>query len=245
MKKVFLEKSLNLIKNYYSYDDIKLQEIKYGLETLYITITKTVVIFALALLLNIFKELMIMMVFYGFLRLFAHGLHAKKSWQCWVTSVPLFLILPYLSTILFIPKEIYLILGTFITIMIYFYAPADTEKKPIVNKKRRMFFKITSTVISIMYLVLIFSSCLTTGFGFYDKLGRFGGTGTIIPITGFANSMTSAGIESKPEGLCLGIFMNLFKLAGSVISSSIVFGVLVGLISWVINKLWKESVIAV
>ena len=89
----------------------------------------------------------------------------------------------------------------------------------------------------IMYLVLIFSSCLTTGFGFYDKLGRFGGTGTIIPITGFANSMTSAGIESKPEGLCLGIFMNLFKLAGSVISSSIVFGVLVGLISWVINKL--------
>lgn len=156
MKKVFLEKSLNLIKNYYSYDDIKLQEIKYGLETLYITITKTVVIFALALLLNIFKELMIMMVFYGFLRLFAHGLHAKKSWQCWVTSVPLFLILPYLSTILFIPKEIYLILGTFITIMIYFYAPADTEKKPIVNKKRRMFFKITSTVISIIYLVLIY-----------------------------------------------------------------------------------------
>lgn len=156
MKKVFLEKSLNLIKNYYSYDDIKLQEIKYGLETLYITITKTVVIFALALLLNIFKELMIMMVFYGFLRLFAHGLHAKKSWQCWVTSVPLFLILPYLSTILFIPKEIYLILGTFITIMIYFYAPADTEKKPIVNKKRRMFFKITSTVISIIYLALIY-----------------------------------------------------------------------------------------
>lgn len=156
MKKVFLEKSLNLIKNYYSYDDIKLQEIKYGLETLYITITKTVVIFALALLLNIFKELMIMMVFYGFLRLFAHGLHAKKSWQCWVTSVPLFLILPYLSTILLIPKEIYLVLGTFITIMIYFYAPADTEKKPIVNKKRRMFFKITSTVISIIYLVLIY-----------------------------------------------------------------------------------------
>lgn len=156
MKKVFLEKSLNLIKNYYSYNDIKLQEIKYGLETLYITITKTVVIFALALLLNIFKELMIMMVFYGFLRLFAHGLHAKKSWQCWVTSVPLFLILPYLSTILLIPKEIYLVLGTFITIMIYFYAPADTEKKPIVNKKRRMFFKITSTVISIIYLVLIY-----------------------------------------------------------------------------------------
>lgn len=156
MKKVFLEKSLNLIKNYYSYDDIKLQEIKYGLETLYITITKTVVIFALALLLNIFKELMIMMIFYGFLRLFAHGLHAKKSWQCWVTSVPLFLILPYLSTILLIPKEIYLVLGTFITIMIYFYAPADTEKKPIVNKKRRMFFKITSTAISIIYLVLIY-----------------------------------------------------------------------------------------
>ena len=89
----------------------------------------------------------------------------------------------------------------------------------------------------IMYLILIFSSCLLTGLGYYDKLGRFGGTGTIIPITGFANSMTSAAIESKPEGLCCGIFMNMFKLAGSVIASSIVFGVIVGIISWVIGLL--------
>ncbi len=90
---------------------------------------------------------------------------------------------------------------------------------------------------SIMYFGLIFSSCLLTGFGVYDKLGRFGGTGTIIPITGFANSMTSAAIESKPEGLCCGIFMNMFKLAGSVISSSIVFGIIVGIISLVVDLL--------
>mgnify|MGYP003297226045 CR=1 FL=1 len=94
-----------------------------------------------------------------------------------------------------------------------------------------------STAKLMMYLILILSSCIITGLGFYDKLGRYAGTGTIIPITGFANSMTSSGIESKPEGICCGIFMNLFKLAGSVISSSIVFGVIVGFISWVINYL--------
>ena len=89
----------------------------------------------------------------------------------------------------------------------------------------------------LMYFCLIFLSCLFTGIGIYDKLGKPAGAGTIIPITGFANSVTSATIESKPEGLCCGIFMNMLKLAGSVITSAIISGVFVGLISYIVGVL--------
>lgn len=70
---------------------------------------------------------------------------------------------------------------------------------------------------ALMSLTLIFIASLLTGFGIYDKLGQTALSGTIIPITGFANSITSAMLEHKSEGLFYGIGSNAFKLAGSVI----------------------------
>lgn len=78
-------------------------------------------------------------------------------------------------------------------------------------------------------LVMIFLATMFTAFGLYDKLGQFAGCGSIVPITGFANSMTSSAIEAKSEGLVLGVLNNIFKLAGSVIVVSIVCGVVIGL----------------
>ena len=89
----------------------------------------------------------------------------------------------------------------------------------------------------IMYSDLILSASIITGFGYYDKIGKVAGSGSIIPITGFANSITSSAIESKPEGVFCGIFMNIFKLAGSVIASGIVSGIIVGLIKYLVNLL--------
>ena len=88
-----------------------------------------------------------------------------------------------------------------------------------------------------MYSDLILSASIITGFGYYDKIGKVAGSGSIIPITGFANSITSSAIESKPEGVFCGIFMNIFKLAGSVIASGIVSGIIVGLIKYLVNLL--------
>ena len=82
---------------------------------------------------------------------------------------------------------------------------------------------------------------LLTTFGVYDRLGQFAGCGSIIPITGFANSMTSAAIESHSEGLVVGVINNVFKLAGSVIVTATMVGVITGLIRYiggVING-WK------
>jgi stage V sporulation protein AC len=68
---------------------------------------------------------------------------------------------------------------------------------------------------------LIFLSSLLTGLGLYDHIAQWAGAGTIIPVTGFANAITSSAIEHRSEGFVLGVGGNMFKLAGSVI----VFGV--------------------
>lgn len=79
-------------------------------------------------------------------------------------------------------------------------------------------------------ITIIFIAIVLTSLGIYDKIGQFGGCGTIVPITGFANSMASSTIEYHSEGLILGVLTNVFKLAGTVISVSIICGVLFGII---------------
>ena len=65
--------------------------------------------------------------------------------------------------------------------------------------------------------VLIILTVLLTGFGVFDHIAQFAGAGTVIPITGFANTIASAAIEHQTEGYVLGVGGNMFKLAGPVI----------------------------
>ncbi|RWZ60210.1 stage V sporulation protein AC [Halobacillus fulvus] len=82
---------------------------------------------------------------------------------------------------------------------------------------------------------LILLSALLTGFGIYDRIGQFAGAGSAVPVTGFANSVTSAALEHKSEGIVLGVATNLFKLAGSVI----VFGVVSAYVLGIIRYTWS------
>lgn len=86
-----------------------------------------------------------------------------------------------------------------------------------------------------MIITLVFISCLLTGLGIYDKLAQKAGAGTFIPITGFANSMTSCALDSQSEGLIMGIGSNMFKLGGTVITYGIVSSALLGVIRYVIT----------
>lgn len=83
--------------------------------------------------------------------------------------------------------------------------------------------------------IMVFLGAILTGFGIYDRIGQFAGAGSIIPITGFANSMTSAALESKSEGMILGIFVNMFKLAGSVIVVGIISAFVFGTIRYILG----------
>lgn len=80
-------------------------------------------------------------------------------------------------------------------------------------------------------VTLILITAILTGFGIYDKIGAYAGAGSIVPITGFANSVVSPAIEHKREGVVLGLCANMFTVAGPVIvfgiSSSIIVGIIV------------------
>lgn len=155
MKKAFLNWSLSLIKkNKPNISSDELDEIRYGLEGIYLTFTKAIFISLAAYFLGIFKEMLIMLLFFNILRTTAFGLHAKKSWMCWISSSIIFLLLPYISRYIVIPFYIKIILGVIAVIMMFKYAPADTKKHPLVNFKKRKIWKIMS-VIDTLILILI------------------------------------------------------------------------------------------
>lgn len=83
-------------------------------------------------------------------------------------------------------------------------------------------------------MVMVFLGVLLTGIGVYDKIGRFAGAGSIVPITGFANSVVAPAMEYKREGYVMGVGANLFKLAGPVLVYGISTSVAVGLIYCII-----------
>lgn len=86
------------------------------------------------------------------------------------------------------------------------------------------------TVSSTTSIALIFIGIFLTSINAYNRIGKFAGAGSIVPITGFANSIASPAIEFKSEGLVLGVGAKLFQVAGPVlvygISTSIVVGLL-------------------
>ena len=84
-----------------------------------------------------------------------------------------------------------------------------------------------------MIITIVIVTCLLTGLGIFDKLAKFAGAGTFIPITGFANAMSSAALESKSEGLIQGIGSNIFKYGGCVITYGVVSSFIFGVIRYV------------
>ncbi len=92
------------------------------------------------------------------------------------------------------------------------------------------------TSVTLMVITLVFAAALMTGFGVYDKIGQLGGAGTIIPVTGFSNALTSSALEYKEESLILGVGGNMFKLAGTVIVYGVVSAYVFGMIRYLIEN---------
>lgn len=156
MKKKFLRSAIKIIKdNNPDISDIKIEEISYGLEAIYLTFTKLIIIFSLAFILDIVKEVLILLVFYNIIRVNAFGLHATKSIYCLITSTLFFIGGVYIANYLNISLLVKVVISILCVICLFKYAPADTEKRPIINKKKRTRYKILSTLSGIVYLILI------------------------------------------------------------------------------------------
>lgn len=183
MKKKILNNCIkNIKKNKPELNEEQIEIIEYGLESIYLTITKIVVIVLLSIVLNIFKETILMILFYNIIRLFAFGLHTKNSTACLFTSISLFIFGAFLAIYLKISIITKIILSVISLILIIIYAPADTEKRPLINEKKRKKFKILSIITStIMTLLIIFlKDNYITNFMF---VGFIEATIMILPIT--------------------------------------------------------------
>ena len=155
MKNKILDRFISLIKKYYDYDDVKLQEIRYGLESLYLSIFKIIVIIIISFFIHTTKELCAFFLSYGLLRITAFGLHTKKSIECWFLSLTSFSLIPFLIKTMHINNNLLIILSLVSIIIISIYAPADTEKRPLINRNKRIIYKIISITISLIYTFII------------------------------------------------------------------------------------------
>lgn len=84
-------------------------------------------------------------------------------------------------------------------------------------------------------VVLVILGATLTGIGVYDRIGKFAGAGSIIPITGFANSVASPAMEYKSEGYIMGTGAKLFQLAGPVLVNGYSVSILIGIILFILK----------
>lgn len=82
-------------------------------------------------------------------------------------------------------------------------------------------------------VTLVFLAVLLTAIGIFDRIARFAGAGTLVPITGFANAVASPAIDSRAEGLVLGVGSKIFTVAGPVLLYGTLAGALYGIIYYV------------
>ena len=88
-------------------------------------------------------------------------------------------------------------------------------------------------------ILLIFLAALTSGIGCFDRLARIAGAGTLVPVTGFANAVVSPALDTRAEGLLVGVGSKIFTVAGPVllfaVLSGAVYGVLLEAFAWVVS----------
>lgn len=144
-----------IIKNYPSITEDDIAIINYGLESVYLTITKLVIILFFSLLLGITSKMLLILIFYNVIRSTAFGLHASKSIYCLLSSCLFLIGGVYICESLQMIFLLKVILCFICIICIYRYAPADTHKRPLVNKKKRLIYKIISLISSAIFSILV------------------------------------------------------------------------------------------
>ena len=155
MKNIFVNHSLNIIKNNKDCDEIEIKKLRYGLEGLYSFVTKSTIILLLNLLVGTIKEFVAFFISFALIRAFAFGVHAKTNIGCWITSIIVNVGIPLLIKYFFISKIYLIIISVITTIIISIFAPADTRKRPLKNINKRRQDKILAIIVSIIYLIMI------------------------------------------------------------------------------------------
>jgi accessory gene regulator B len=138
-------------------DHIDYLKMKLGIETILTNMTKGIIVYGVAIVLNLFLQTLILHIAYAALRKYSYGIHANSSTVCSIISIILFVGTPVLSQ--YLPFNSLLVIGCgllFLTLL-YLYAPADTDKSPIIGGERRRSLRnkslVTCSVITIIALL--------------------------------------------------------------------------------------------
>ena len=156
MKDKFLNYSINIISDYKNLSSSEINRIKYGLEGIYLSLFKSIIILLLSYLLGILKEVFLNLIIFNLLRFFGFGFHASNSSQCLIISLLLFVLLPYTLLRINLSSIVIIIICICSIISFILFAPADTPKRPLPNKRKRIIRKLLTVVIGIIYSILIF-----------------------------------------------------------------------------------------
>ena len=156
MKEAFLNHTMNFIaSNQKNLSEEDREKLSYGLEGLYMNVTKLALIFLIAFLLGFLKEFIIALILFNLLRFPGFGFHASKSIVCLITSTILILGIPYLFTNIEVSLTIKIILCIVSIITFIICAPADTWKRPLTNKKKRLYRKMCACSLAVIYSVMV------------------------------------------------------------------------------------------
>lgn len=155
MKEKFLDFMINFLKQNNTYSENEIKKLRYGLEGIYLTITKTIIIIIIALLLGFLKEIIILLLLFNIIRYFSFGFHAEKSSECLILSMFNFLLIPYIFLKLNTSLFVNLIICGICLLLLLLFAPADTPKRPLKSKKKRIIRKVLTFVVGVIYTVLV------------------------------------------------------------------------------------------
>ena len=156
MKKKFVDSITNLITKHKECDELKIKAIRYGLEGVYSTLTKTLVIIIASICFGVFKETLLFLIFYAFLRKDSYGLHASNSITCWITTIIIYIGGAFIIKYISLNFYIYILIWISAFISFILWAPADTPKRPLLRKDKRLVHKATTCLTSIVYIIIAF-----------------------------------------------------------------------------------------
>lgn len=156
MNGLLLNRALQFIKANTNYSNDEMIKVQYGLEGVFLTISKVLVVFLIGFLFHYLDVIILTLLFFNFLRFFAFGLHAKKSIHCLILSILNFNILPFIMIHITIHSYLIIVVFAFSFFSFLFFAPSDTVKRPLTSQRKRMIRKICSLIVLIILFIVIY-----------------------------------------------------------------------------------------
>lgn len=145
---------VNRLNVYMNKDGLEYEKLKLGVDVLVLSLSKVILTLVLAVYFDIFFEVLLMAVVHGIIRYNAFGLHAKDSNVCLVLTLAMFILPPILLKSIYLSNYTVLIVFLLFSLLLYKYAPADTENHPLLGATLRKKLRIKTLVYSIIVMIL-------------------------------------------------------------------------------------------